>query len=106
MVPSLNSGSTTAKCDYTAVKCTISSNKKSQPSSDLSRPVLSPNLSVGASRTVEHREPEIVQRRVFRVADVPARLDRPGTAAHHENRQIIVVVAVAVAVQPPYTIIE
>ena len=47
---------------------------------------------------VEYGNPEVVQRRFFAVFDVPARLDRAAAAAGEQNRQVVVIVGVAVGV--------
>src|SRR5690348_2299679 len=47
---------------------------------------------------VEHRHPEVIERRVLRIADVAARRERPAAAAREEDRQVVVVMGVAVGV--------
>src|SRR5438132_784944 len=47
---------------------------------------------------VEHRHPEVVERRVLVVTNMTAGLDRAATAAGQEDGEIVVVVGVAVGV--------
>src|SRR5262249_48961341 len=49
------------------------------------------------AHAVEHAQPQVVQRRVAAILEVPARLDA-AALAQQQDRQVVVVVAVAVAV--------
>src|SRR5262245_59658860 len=44
------------------------------------------------THAVEHGYPQVVERRVVRVADVPAGLDRATAVAGKQDRQVVVVV--------------
>ncbi len=46
---------------------------------------------------VEHREPKVGERRLRWIPNVPARADGTASLAGQEDRQIVVIVAVAVA---------
>ncbi len=46
--------------------------------------------------TIQEREPQVIERRLFLGNDVPARLDRAAGAASDKNRKIVVIVGVAV----------
>ncbi len=65
-------------------------------SSPSSTPVLSPSFGDLRAEAVEHRQPEVVERRLGLVADVAAGLDRAAALAGQQDRQVVVGVAVAV----------
>ena len=61
-----------------------------------STPVLSPSCSVRAPMRFEQRQPQVVHRRLARIAEVPARLQRAAALAGQQDRQVGVRVPVAV----------